>query len=578
VGDIKLDPQVLPVGEVERELMLTCMSNLLSTSEERVYFKDRNSRFLMVSSGWLAAYTPGRTAGELVGETDFDVFSNEHARAAFADEKRIIETGRPMAAKVEEETFHDRASTWVSTTKMPLRDVNGQIIGTFGISRDITAQIKAERALAYQALHDPLTGLVNRLALMDRLEQALVAMERRHSRLAVLFIDLDDFKQINDSFGHDAGDMVLTEVGCRLSSVARRSDTVARMGGDEFIVLCPDLDMRSGPGDIGSRVVSAVAAPYLDNGRNLSVTASVGIALTGDPAAEPERMIRAADITMFEAKKSGGNRYRLHRPGQLTGVTLRAELSQAMENSELFLAYQPMLSLPTGALVGAEALVRWRHPERGILPPQSFIPFAEENGLIGCVGSFVLEEACRQIAQWASQGDLPPDFFLAVNVSAHELSDPGLSDRVAATLQRYGIRPGQLCLEVTETTLPQQVGNVQESLARLSDTGVRIALDDFGIGYSTLGYLQQLSADVVKIDRSFIEHIGRSYRDQQIVAAVIAMAHALGMTVTGEGIENERQLEILRLLNCDLGQGNLLAPPLTAADLAERAHKLAIGR
>ena len=570
MGEARLEPQVLPVGEVGRELMLTCMSNLLSTTEERVYFKDRDSRFLMVSSGWLAAYTPGRTAAELVGETDFDVFSTEHARTAFADEQRIIDTGVPMAAKVEEETFRDRASTWVSTTKMPLRDGTGQIIGTFGISRDITAQIEAERALAYQALHDPLTGLANRLALMDRLSQALVAMERRRSRLAVLFIDLDDFKEINDSFGHDAGDLVLTEIGHRLTSVSRRSDTVARMGGDEFVVLCPDLDERTSPEDIGSRVVCAMAGPYVDNGRNLSVTSSVGIAMTADPATEPEQLIRAADVTMFEAKKAGGNRYRVHRPGQLAGVTLRAELSQAIENKELFLAYQPLFSLHTETLIGAEALVRWRHPERGVLPPDTFIPFAEENGLIGGIGAFVLEEACRQIAQWSSQAGWPEDFSVAVNVSGHELSDPGLCDRVTATLRRYGARPAQLCLEITETTLPHHVGNVQESLSQLSATGVRIALDDFGIGYSTLGYLQQLSADMLKIDRSFIEHIGRSYRDQQIVAAVIAMAHALGMTVTGEGIENERQLGILRLLSCDLGQGNFLAPPLTAAALAEQ--------
>ena len=203
----KLEPQVVAASEVGHQLLITCMSNLLSATEERVYFKDRASRFLLVSSGWLAAYAPGRTVAELVGKTDFDVFSSEHACAAFADEQRIIATGQPVTAKVEQETFKDRERAWVSTTKMPLRDEDGQVIGTFGISRDITAQIQAERALAYQALHDPLTGLANRVALMDRLAQALVAMERRRSRLAVLFIDLDNFKGINDSFGHDAGDL-----------------------------------------------------------------------------------------------------------------------------------------------------------------------------------------------------------------------------------------------------------------------------------------------------------------------------------------------------------------------------------
>ena len=300
--------------------MLTCMGNLLSAMEERVYFKDLESRFLLVSSGWLAAYAPGRTTHELVGKTDFDVFGSEHAHAAFADEQRIIATGQPLAAKVEHETFSDRASTWAWTTKMPLRDENGQIIGTFGISRDITAQVRAERALAYQALHDPLTGLANRVVLMDRLAQALAAMERQRSRLAVLFVDLDNFKEINDSFGHDAGNLVLIEIGRRLTSIARRSDTVARLGGDEFVLLCPELNQHTGPGSIGRRVVGAVAAPYIDNGRNLAVTCSVGIAVTNDPATEPDRMIRDADVTMFEAKRAGRNRYHVCRPGRRAGA------------------------------------------------------------------------------------------------------------------------------------------------------------------------------------------------------------------------------------------------------------------
>jgi diguanylate cyclase (GGDEF)-like protein/PAS domain S-box-containing protein len=574
-AQVGLEPQVLAASEAGRELLITCMSNLLSSAEERVYFKDRESRFLLVSSGWLAAYVPGSTVGELVGKTDFDVFSSEHAGAAFADEQRIIATGQPVTVKVEQETFSDRPSAWVSTTKMPLRDKSGQIIGTFGISRDITAQIQAERALAHQALHDPLTGLANRVALMDRLAQALVAMERHRSRLAVLFIDLDNFKEINDSFGHDAGDLVLTEIGRRLTSIARRSDTIARLGGDEFVVLCPELDERTGPEDIGSRIVGTVAAPYIDNGRNLSVTCSVGIAVTSDPSTEPDRMIRDADVTMFEAKRAGRSRSHVYRPGPRAGagrITLRSELSRAIRNNELFLAYQPLFSLQAQALAGAEALVRWRHPERGVLPPASFIPFAEENGLIDSIGSFVLEEACRQLAQWSCQAGWPEDFTVAVNISGRELSGPILCERVAATLRRHGVRPAQLCLEITETALIQHVSDVRETLSLLSATGVHVALDDFGTGYSTLAYLQQLSADTLKIDRSFVEHISRSYRDQQIVAAVIAMAHALGMTVIGEGIENRRQLSILRLLSCDLGQGYFLAPPLTATALARRAR------
>jgi diguanylate cyclase (GGDEF)-like protein/PAS domain S-box-containing protein len=501
------EAQVPAASDVGRELLITCMSNLLSSTEERVYFKDRASRFLLVSSGWLAAYAPGCTAGELVGKTDFDVFSDEHAGAAFADEQLIMATGQAVTVKVEQETFGDRPSAWASSTKMPLRDESGEIIGTFGITRDITAQIEAERALAHQALHDPLTGLANRVALMDRLAQALVAMERHPSRLAVLFIDLDNFKEINDSFGHYAGDLVLTEIGRRLTSIARRSDTIARLGGDEFVVLCPELDDRTGPEDIGSRIVCAIAVPYIDNGRDLSVTCSVGIAVTSDPATEPDRMIRDADVTMFEAKRAGRSRSHVYRPGHRVGtsrLTQRSELTRAIHNNELFLAYQPLFSLQTQALAGAEALVRWRHPERGVLQPASFIPFAEQTGLIDSIGSFVLEEACRQVAQWSCQVGWPEDFTVAVNVSGRELSGPTLCERVAATLRRHGVRPAQLCLEITETALIQHFGDVRETLSLLSATGVHVALDDFGTGYSTLAYLQQLSTDTLKIDRSFV--------------------------------------------------------------------------
>ena len=239
MAEAKLHEEWLQESESVRDLKLTCMGNLLSTTEERVYFKDVRSRFLLVSAGWIAAITPNRTAEEIVGKTDFDFFSKEHATAAFEDEQRIISTGEPMVGKLERETFRNGSSPWVSTTKMPLRDVNGQVIGTFGISRDVTAQIKAENALAYQVLHDPVTGLANRVALMDRLSQALATLERQPDRLAVLYVDLDHFKRINDSFGHDAGDQVLAEVGRRLSLLSRHSDTVARLGGDEFVVRGP---------------------------------------------------------------------------------------------------------------------------------------------------------------------------------------------------------------------------------------------------------------------------------------------------------------------------------------------------
>jgi diguanylate cyclase (GGDEF)-like protein len=562
--------EVPPTGrrksEPSRDLEFTCMSNLLSSTEERVYFKDLLSRFLLVSAGWIAAYAPDRTAAELIGKTDFNVFTKEHASAAFGDEQQIIRTGEPIVGKLEQETFCGRADAWVSSTKMPLREESGRIIGTFGITRDVTAQIKAEKALAHQALHDPLTGLPNRIALIDRLSQALLAMERHPARVAVLFIDLDNFKEINDSYGHDAGDLVLAEVGRRLSVLARRGDTVARLGGDEFVMLCAELESNGVVPLIAERIIHSIAVPYVDAGRDFSVTCSVGIAATSDTAAEPDELIRDADMAMYEAKKAGRNRSRMYEPAHSSRAVksvLHSELGHAIENSELFLVYQPLFALKERLVTGVEALVRWRHPSGAVLPPDEFIPFAEEHGLIGRLGSFVLDEACRQLAAWGVRGSWAGAFTLAVNVSGRELSDPGLPGRVAEMVRRYGFHPAQLCLEITETALIREVGDVQEILSALSAIGVRIALDDFGTGYSTLVHLQRLNADILKIDRSFVEPICRSSRDREIVGAVTAMSHAMGMTVVAEGIETSQQLATLTGLDCDEGQGLLFGRPLS---------------
>jgi len=544
---------------------LTCMANLLSSTEERVYFKDLDSRFLLVSAGWVAAISPGRPVDQIIGKSDFDFFSKEHADAAFEDEQQVIRTGEPIVGKLERETFSYGVGGWVSTSKMPLRDAAGRIIGTFGISRDVTAQIKAENALAYQVLHDPVTGLANRVALMDRLSQALLALERRPGRLAVLYVDLDSFKQINDSFGHASGDQVLSEVGRRLSALSRHVDTVARIGGDEFVVLCGALREDEDVAVIADRIVRGTRVPYVESGRDLSVTCSVGIVATRDPLAEPDRLIRDADEAMYAAKQAGRNRYRIYdssRQFRAGRNVLHTELSRAVDNGELFLLYQPLFGLEDGVLSGVEALVRWRHPERGVVPPDEFIPFAEQHGLIGRIDAFVLNEACRQLAEWTSRQDWPDLFTVAVNVSGTELSDPGFAGRVAEVICRHGLEPARICLEITETALVGEFGDVQDTLSHLSDLGVQLALDDFGTGYSTLAHLQRLKVDILKIDRSFVAHISRSARDREIVAAVTAMSHALGMRVVGEGIETSHQLATLAELDCDEGQGFLFARPV----------------
>ena len=296
-----LDPQ---------DLDRLCMRNLLETPGERVYFKDLESRFLRISTSFLADYAHGATMDKVIGKTDFDFFSEEHASAAFEDEQRIIRTGEPLLAKIERETFHDRPDAWVSTTKLPLRDDAGHIVGTFGISRDMTALVLAEQALAHQALHDPVTGLSNRLALVDRLTQALKLLDRSSERLALLFVDLDNFKMINDTLGHEAGDRVLVEIGRRLSRVSRHGDTVARLGGDEFVILCTGLRADDDVRLIAARAVRAMRQKFVEDGNDLTVTGSIGVVLTGNASADPGELLRRADIAMYDAKIAGRNCFR----------------------------------------------------------------------------------------------------------------------------------------------------------------------------------------------------------------------------------------------------------------------------
>jgi len=452
-------------------------------------------------------------------------------------------------------------------------------------ARDLTQAVRAERErrevedrLAHQVLHDPLTGLPNRTLLFDRLAHALAGAKRRGSTVAVVFVDLDDFRLVNESLGHEAGDELLVAVACLLDQVVRGQDTMVRLGedtlvrfgGDEFVMVCEDVASERDAIAIAQRVTSALGAPLSVAGEQLFVTASTGLTISTNEAT-PDSVVGEAEAAMGRAKKRGRGRYELFDLAMGASVFNRLheehELRQAIERQELRLFYQPIVSVMNAALVGAEALVRWEHPQRGLLEPAEFLPLAEETGLIVPLGRWVLGEACAQAARWQTSracGLIPR---VAVNVSGRQFADGDLVALVADLLMQTGLHPSRLALEITESVLLEGSAAPAAALHELRALGVRVSLDDFGTGYSSLSYLRHLPIDTLKLDRSFIAGLGPQGIDRQIVAAVVQMTRALSMTVVAEGVETEQQLSHLRELGCHLAQGYYFARPMPGAQM-----------
>jgi diguanylate cyclase (GGDEF)-like protein len=435
---------------------------------------------------------------------------------------------------------------------------------------------RAEVALAHQALHDPLTELPNRALFLDRLEQALARAQRSSVNVAVLFLDLDRFKVVNDSLGHEAGDRLLVDVANRLRGVVRPGDTVARFGGDEFTILC---DVR-GERDavlIAERVAAAVEAPFTLDDNEAFLTTSLGIALTtGRVDARAEALIRDADAAMYRAKERGKSRYELFDSNMRASAVDRLEienaLHRALDRGEFRVFYQPAVDLLTGEPVGVESLVRWQHPERGLVGPDEFIALTEETGLIVPLGAWVLREACRQWKVWEESGTPAPR--IAVNLSTRQLGQPDLVEVVADVLEETGMDPAQLSLEITESTVLEDTESALGTLEALKRQGVRISLDDFGTGYSSLALLKRLPVDELKVDRSFVMGLGRDPKDSPIVSTVVGLAEALGLAAIAEGVETAAQAEELRRIGCRLAQGFYFARPQPA----ERTTPLLGGR
>jgi len=433
---------------------------------------------------------------------------------------------------------------------------------------------EVEQEVRRRAMHDPLTGLPNRALALDRLEGALARRRRDGRAVAVLLADLDEFKLVNDSMGHQAGDELLIALAPRLHDAVRPSDTVARLGGDEFLVVCEQLEGAREAIRVAERVAQAINQPIVLAAGEHFITASIGIAVAETADADPASLLRDADAAMYRAKERGRGRYELFDDRLRNRVLLRLrtenELRRAIDQDELRVVYQPVVELESGRLTAVEALVRWEHPERGTVDPVDFIPVAEESGLIGALGDWVLTRACRDGAAWQRRFQREEPLLVCVNTSPRQLANAAFPARVADIMGRHGLAPGSLALEITESVLMEEAHAPVTVLASLREYGLRLMLDDFGTGYSSLSYLRRFPLDVLKIDRSFVAGLGRDDEDLAIVTAIVQMARTLGLTVVAEGVERPEQLERLRELECELVQGRLIAEPMPAEDVERR--------
>jgi diguanylate cyclase (GGDEF)-like protein/PAS domain S-box-containing protein len=518
------------------------------------------------------------TGGLLAGETIEEIVPTDTARKARECMQAAAGTGRPQNFEFE----------FGANDKQKIYEVRLQYQSdsTFlFVVRDVTERRRTEARIQYLAYYDTLTGLPNRQLFVRELRRAIRASERKKSRMAILFIDLDRFKRINDTLGHAVGDALLQSVARRLETCVRPADfiaraapdddqafaRIARLGGDEFVLLLTDIQSQDQITTVATRVRHALAEPFTSEGHQFVVTPSIGISQYPEDGTEIEDLLVKADMAMYEAKDQGRNQHAFARNAKggilLDRLDLENDLHHAIGTSELTLHYQPKVDAHTGAVISAEALLRWNHPKRGWIAPGTFIPLAEETGIMLRLGDWVIHEACRQISAWA--GGHLGNLCVSANVSTIQFARADFVDSVLRAVQQHGIKPQQLELEITESLLMRDLNEVISSLRRLREIGIRVSIDDFGTGYSSLGYLKQFPVDSLKIDRSFVKDLLVSSDDAAICSAIIAMARELKLTTVAEGVEVVEQLEFLRRQGCDQIQGFLFSKPLPPAQLAD---------
>lgn len=541
-------------------------AKVFENTAEAIVITDAQQRILSVNRAFCeqTGYSPDEVLGKLPGMLS----SGHHDEAFYQNMWAAINTSGHWQGEIWDR--HKSGATYPCwQTINSVRDPAGDITNYIAISSDITARKQVEAQIRHLAQHDALTGLPNRILLEDRIEQSLLQSTRRDLRVALLFIDLDRFKVINDTLGHAVGDELLEAVARRLQTCVRAEDTVARQGGDEFVIVAPDIGQMEDAAQVAQQVVAAMSSAFRVRDYELHITPSIGISIYPADGENVQTLMKNADTAMYEAKHSGGNTYHFYaarmNESAFERLVMENDLRRALDRNEFELHYQPQVEITTGRLVGMEALLRWRHPERGLVAPGAFIPLAEETGLIVPIGAWVLREACRQGMAWRRAG--APDFRMAVNISTRQFWRGNLLETLEQVLRETGAPAALLDLELTESILVRHEAETVALLKYLSRLGVMISIDDFGTGYSSLSYLKRFPIHKLKIDQSFVRDIHEDIDDAAITTAIIVMARSLNLKVIAEGVETRAQLEFLNSLGCHEAQGYHLGHPVPAGEL-----------
>lgn len=551
---------------------LSLLRSTIESSTEAILVVDLERKIIDCNTKFLSMWNISKSMIETKdGMLIFEYMFNQLGKAKkFLDQIEYLDTHKDEVSK---QTVTLKNGNILECCSQPHR-MNDLTIGRVWSFRDITEQANLEKKLEYQASHDMLTGLPNRVLLMDRIQHCIDEAQRNEQLFAVLFFDLDRFKLVNDSLSHKVGDDLLRMIAKRLTALVRKEDTIARLGGDEFVMVIPQLHQNDDIIIFANKILNSFKQSFKIAKREITISTSIGISLYPNDGTTANKLLKNADLAMYQAKEQGGNQFQFHTR-QLNDhankrFKLEGELRKAIENNEFRLYYQPQFDIDQKSLLSAEALIRWEHPEKGLILPLDFIPVAEESGLIVPIGEWVIRESCRQIASWKKKG--LPVIRIAVNIATQQLKQSNFATVVKGILTEYDVDPNYLELEITENVIIMHHDIIQ-MINQLKAVGVKIVLDDFGTGNSSLNYLRQINIDRLKIDQSFVQNISTSRSDEVIIEAIISMGRSFNFRVLAEGVETENQMDFLKKQNCDEVQGYLLSRPLTVKQIEQYIKK-----